>query len=146
MPDLSLLPPSATIDGADLLIGGCSLTEIAAEFGTPAFVIDETALRARARAYVDGLTRRHERGRVCFATKSFPSASLLAVLATEGLGFDVVGAGELQMALAAGADPAGIVMHGNAKSDQDIQAAIEAGIGYIVVDGTDDVDRISAFA
>jgi diaminopimelate decarboxylase len=146
MADLSLLPSSATIDGLDLRVGGCSLTEIAAEFGTPAFVIDEGALRDRARAYADGVTRRHPRSRVCFATKSFPSASMLAVLASEGLGFDVVGEGELQMALAAGADPKLIVMHGNAKSDEDIKAALAAGIGYIVVDGFDDIDRIAAFA
>ena len=146
MPDLSLLPSSAAIDGADLRVGGCSLTEIAAEFGTPTFVIDEGALRDRARAYADGVARRHPRSRVCFATKSFPSASMLAVLASEGLGFDVVGDGELQMALAAGADPELIVMHGNAKSDEDIKAALAAGIGYIVVDGFDDIDRIAAFA
>jgi diaminopimelate decarboxylase len=146
MPDLSLLPPSARIDGDDLLVGGCSLTELAAEFGTPAFVVDEAALRARARAFADGLSRRHPRSRVCYATKSFPSVSMLAVLASEGLGFDVVGAGELQIALAAGADPSLIVMHGNAKSDEDIKAALSAGIGYIVVDGFDDIDRIAAFA
>jgi diaminopimelate decarboxylase len=146
MPDLSLLPATAAIHGPDLLIGGCSLADVAAEFGTPAFVIDETALRQRARAYADGLSSRHARSRVCFATKSFPSASMLAVMASEGLGFDVVGAGELRIALAAGSDPASIVMHGNAKSDEDILAAIEPGIGYIVVDGFDDIDRIAAFA
>ncbi len=146
MPDLSLLPATAVIDGPDLLIGGCSMAEIAAEFGTPAFVIDEAALRQRARAYADGLSSRHARSRVCFAAKSFPSASMVAVMASEGLGFDVVGAGELRIALAAGADPASIVMHGNAKSDEDIQAAIDAEIGYIVVDGFDDIDRIAAFA
>jgi diaminopimelate decarboxylase len=146
MADLSLLPPSAVIDGDDLRIGGCSLTELAAEFGTPAFVIDEQALRDRARAYVDGLASRHPRSRVCFATKSFPSASMISVLASEGLGLDVVGAGELAIALAAGADPAGIVMHGNAKSDEDIQAALDAEIGYIIVDGLDDIDRISRLA
>ena len=58
MTDPSLLPASATIDGADLRIGGCSLTELAAEFGTPAFIIDEQALRDRARAYLDGLDAR----------------------------------------------------------------------------------------
>jgi diaminopimelate decarboxylase len=146
MTDLSLLPASATIDGADLRIGGCSLTELAAEFGTPAFVIDEQALRDRASAYRDGLTARHPGGRVCFAMKSFPSASMISVLASEGLGLDVVGAGELRIALAAGADPAGIVMHGNAKSDDDIQAALDAGIGYIIVDGFDDIERIARLA
>lgn len=146
MPDLSLLPPSATIDGNDLRIGGCSLRQIAAEFGTPAFVFDEQALRDRARAFADGLGSRHSRSRVCFATKAFPSASMIAVLASEGLGFDVVGEGELRIALAGGADPATIVMHGNAKSDQDIAAALDAGIGYIVVDGFDDIDRIERLA
>ena len=146
MPDLSLLPASATIAGDDLYIGGCSLTEIAAEFGTPTFVFDEQALRDRARAFVDGLSSRHPRSRVCFATKSFPSSSMISILAGEGLGFDVVGAGELRVVLAGGADPAKIVMHGNAKSDEDIQAALDAGIGYIVVDGFDDIDRIARLA
>jgi diaminopimelate decarboxylase len=146
MTDLSLLPPSAVIDGADLRIGGCSLSELAAEFGTPAFIIDEQALRGRARAFRDGLSARHTRSGVCFATKSFPSASMISVLASEGLGLDVVGAGELLIALAAGADPAGIVMHGNAKSDADIQAALDAQIGYIIVDGMDDIERIDRLA
>jgi diaminopimelate decarboxylase len=146
MHDLSLLPPSAAIDGNDLRIGDCSLTEVAAEFGTPAFVFDEQALRARARAFADGLAQRHRRSRVCFATKSFPSSSMIGILASEGLGFDVVGEGELRIALAGGADPGKIVMHGNAKSDEDIQAALDAGIGYIVVDGFDDIDRIATLA
>lgn len=146
MPDLSLLPPSAAIDGDDLRIGGCSLTEVAAEFGTPAFVFDEQALRNRARAFVDGLTSRYPHSRVCFATKSFPSASMISILAEEGLGFDVVGEGELRIALAGGADPASVVMHGNAKSDEDIAAAVDARIGYIVVDGFDDIDRIKRLA
>jgi diaminopimelate decarboxylase len=146
MADLSLLPPSATIDGADLRIGGCSLTELAAEFGTPAFIIDEQALRDRARAYRAGLAARHPRSRVCFAMKSFPSASMISVLTSEGLGLDVVGAGELRIALAAGADPAGIVMHGNAKSDEDIRTALDAEIGYIIVDGLDDIERIDRLA
>jgi diaminopimelate decarboxylase len=146
MTDLSLLPPSAVIDGTDLLIGGCSLAELAAEFGTPAFVIDEQALRDRARAYVDGLAARHPRGRACFATKAFPSASMISVLTSEALGLDVVGAGELRIALAAGADPSGILMHGNAKSDADIQAALDARIGFIIVDGFDDIERIDRLA
>lgn len=146
MADLSLLPPSATVDGDDLRIGGVSLRDLAAEFGTPAQVIDETALRARAREYVAAFASRHPASRVFFATKAFPSASILRVLAGEGLGLDVVGAGELRLALAAGVDPARILMHGNAKSDDDIQAALDGRIGYIVVDGFDDIDRISRLA
>ena len=92
------------------------------------------------------MTSRHPRSRVCFAVKSFPSVSMIRVLVSEGLGCDVVGAGELRMALAAGADPATIVMHGNAKTDPDIAAALGAAIGYIVVDGPDDIDRIERLA
>jgi diaminopimelate decarboxylase len=142
-PDLSLLPPSAVVEGEDLLIGGCSLRELAVEFGTPAYVLDEQALRSRAREYRDALTARHPRGQVCFATKAYPSASVISVLAGEGLGCDVVGGGELRIALAAGVAPANIVMHGNAKTDDDIQAALDARIGYIAVDGFDDIDRIA---
>lgn len=146
MPDLSLLPPSAVIDGDDLRIGGCLLTDVADRFGTPAYVIDTDALRARAHEYISALTSRHSRGHVCFAVKAYPSVSVIRELVRAGLGCDVVGAGELRLALAAGADPATIVMHGNAKSDEDIVAALEAGIGYIAVDGFDDIDRIARFA
>ncbi len=146
MPDLSLLPPSAVIDGEDLLIGGCRLAEIAAEFGTPAYVFDEQALRDRAGEYLDAMTSRHGRSRSCFAVKAFPSVAMIRVLVESGLGCDVVGAGELRLSLAAGADPATIVMHGNAKSDADIKAALDARIGYIVVDGFDDIDRIERLA
>src|SRR5579871_6256117 len=103
MPDLSLLPPSAEIDGTDLRVGGCSLTEIAEQFGTPAYVFDEQALRDRAREYLAAMTSRHSRSRVCFAVKAYPSVSMIKVLSAEGLGCDVVGAGELRLALAAGA-------------------------------------------
>jgi diaminopimelate decarboxylase len=146
MPDLSLFPPSATVAGDDLQVGGCSLREIAERFGTPAYVIDEQALRSRARDYLAAFTRRHARSRVSFAVKAYPSASMISFLAREGLGFDVVGGGELRLALAAGVDPATIIMHGNAKTDDDIQAALDARIGYIAVDGFDDIDRIEKFA
>jgi diaminopimelate decarboxylase len=145
-PDLSLLPPSAAIDGEDLRIGGCLLGDLASQFGTPTFVIDEQALRARARQYLHAFASRHSRSAICFAAKAYPSASIIRVLAQEGIGCDVVGGGELRIALAAGVDPGKIVMHGNAKSDDDIRAAIDARIGYIVVDGFDDIDRIEKLA
>jgi diaminopimelate decarboxylase len=146
MLDLTLFPPSAEVKGDDLLVGGCSLRALAERFGTPAFVLDEQSLRARAREYLAALTSRHPRSRVCFAVKAFPSISMIRILAAEGMGCDVVGGGELRLALAAGADPATILMHGNAKTDDDIRAALRAGIGYIVVDGFDDIDRIERLA
>jgi diaminopimelate decarboxylase len=146
MADLSLLPPSAAIEGDDLRIGGCLLSEVAERFGTPAYVIDEQALRDRAREYMDAMLSRHPRSRVCFAVKAYPSVAMIKVLVAAGLGCDVVGAGELRLALAAGAEPASVVMHGNAKSDEDIAAALDARIGYIVIDGFDDIDRIERLA
>jgi diaminopimelate decarboxylase len=146
VPGLSLLPASAAVDGDDLRIGGVSLRDLAAEFGTPAYVIDEACLRGRAREYAGAFASRHPRSRVCFAVKAYPSASVLRILVQEGLGCDVVGAGELRIALAAGADPDLIVMHGNAKSDADIAAALRARIGLIAVDGPDDIDRIARLA
>jgi diaminopimelate decarboxylase len=144
--DLALFPPTTTIEGADLRVGDCSLTAISQDFGTPVFVIDEAALRSRAREYIQEFKNQHSRSRICFAVKSFPSASIIRVLAEEGVGCDVVGAGELRIAQAGGADPAMIVMHGNAKTDDDIRAAIDAHIGYIVVDGFDDIRRIEKLA
>ena len=146
MPDLSLLPPSAAIEGDDLRIGGCLLSDLAERFGTPCFVLDEQALRARARAYVDSMASGHPRSAVYFAVKAYPSASVIRILVEEGLGCDVVGGGELRIALAAGADPARILMHGNAKTDDDIRAALDARIRFIVVDGFDDIDRIERLA
>jgi len=146
MPDLSLLPESAIVVGEDLRIGGCLLSEVAEQFGTPAYVFDEQALRDRAATYQNAMTSRHRDSRVCFAVKAYPSVSMIRILAAQGVGCDVVGAGELMLALAAGADPATIVMHGNAKSDDDIKAALDARIAYIVVDGFDDIDRIERLA
>jgi diaminopimelate decarboxylase len=74
------------------LVGGCLVSEIARQYGTPAYVVDETALRSRARDYLEAFTSRHPRSRICFAVKAYPSASIIRVLAQEGLGCDVVGA------------------------------------------------------
>ena len=77
-----------------------------------------------------------------FASKALPCAPVTRILAEEGLGCDVASAGELAIALAAGFDPAHILLHGNAKSDRDIGDALAAGVGVIVIDGPDDVDRL----
>jgi diaminopimelate decarboxylase len=137
---------AATTDDGRLAIGGCALADVAAEFGTPAFVVDERDLRETARAYLDAFARRHPRTHVHFASKALPCAPVTRLLAEEGLGCDVASAGELAIALAAGFPPAEILLHGNAKSDEDITAALEAGVGVIVIDGPDDVDRLERLA
>lgn len=145
--DLSLYPEGTRLDDRGrLLIGGCAVADLAEQYGTPAYLIDEGALRRRARDYVRAFRERHEDSLVLFASKSFPSASVIGVVADEGCGVDTAAAGELRLALAAGADPSRAVFHGNAKTDEDIRAAIEARVRYLVVDNLDDVERIARIA
>jgi diaminopimelate decarboxylase len=145
--DLSLYPPHADVDHSGFLtLAGCRVADLANQYGTPAYVVDAVGLRARAQAFHDALTSRHPRGRVLFASKSFPTPSVMALVAEGGCGLDVAGLGELLAAERAGVDPGNVVLHGNAKSDAEIAKAIEMGLGYVVVDNLDDVVRISRLA
>jgi diaminopimelate decarboxylase len=142
---LSLFPPGSDVDADGMLrVGGCRADALADEFGTPVMVVDERALRARAREYATELAARWPRSRVVFASKAFPCTAVQRVMVEEGLGLDVAGGGEIVTALAAGADPALLVLHGNAKSDEEIAMVAEHGIGLVAVDNADDVDRLEA--
>ena len=125
-----------------LEVGGCDLTELAREFGTPAYVVSEDDLRTRARAFVAAVAERHVDSNVTFASKAFPCTAVYRTLAEEGLGCDVASGGELSLALRAGFDPARIHLHGNAKSRAELAAAIDAGVGYVVLDSFDDLERL----
>ena len=140
---LSLFPEGTSLDvDGELLLGGCRADALAAQFGTPAYVVDEDSLRAQARRYRDTLSAAWPRSSVVFASKAFPCTAAYRVMADEGLSVDVAGGGELVMALAGGMDPARLVMHGNAKTDDELAMAVEAGVGTIVLDNTDDIDRL----
>ncbi len=139
---LELFATGASVDGEELVVGGCHASELAASFGTPALIIDEGALRARARRYRDGLASRWPNSQVVWASKSLPCTALYRVMHEEGLGIDVAGGGELVMALSAGADPATFVLHGNAKTDRELEMAVAAGVGTVVIDNFDDIDRL----
>ncbi len=140
---LELCPPgSGMADDGTLTVAGCRADDLAAEFGTPVLVVAEPALRARAREYVTELGRRWANSRVVFASKAFPCTAVQRVMVQEGLGLDVAGGGEIRTALKAGVDPALIVLHGNAKSVDELTLAVDRGIGLVVVDGPDDVDRL----
>ncbi|MBT2511415.1 diaminopimelate decarboxylase [Streptomyces sp. ISL-98] len=140
---LGLFPPgTALTPTGELLIGGCRVTDLAERFGTPALIVDEAALRHRARRYADGLAARWEKSRVAFASKAFPCTAVYRLLAEEGLSIDVAGGGELALALAGGVDPASLVVHGNAKTEAELRMAMEAGAGLIVIDNLDDIDRL----
>ena len=142
---VGLFPPGTRIDDdGTLVVGGCRLDEIAGEFGTPVLVVAEQAIRQRAREYRAGLTARWPDSQVVFASKAFPCTAVQRAMVEEGLWIDVAGGGEIITALAAGADAATMVLHGNAKTTEEIQLAVEAGVGTVVVDNFDDIDRLEA--
>ncbi|MGH8838007.1 MAG: diaminopimelate decarboxylase [Jiangellaceae bacterium] len=127
-----------------LVVGGCRLDVLAQEYGTPVLVVVEESLRERARAYRSGLAARWPNSQVVFASKAFPSTAVQRVMVSEGLWIDVAGGGEIVTALAAGADPATLVLHGNAKTTEELRLAIDSGVGTVVIDNVDDIDRLEA--
>jgi diaminopimelate decarboxylase len=127
-----------------LQIGGCDAVELAREFGTPAYIVSEDDLRARAQTFVEAFRARTTDFDVLFASKAFPCTAVLRVLAQEGLGCDVASGGELALALRGGFDPARIYLHGNAKSIAELRFARESRVGHIVVDNADEVERLEA--
>ena len=128
-------------------VGGCDTIELAREFGTPAYVVAEDDLRARARAFRQaGRDAGHEDFHVVFASKAFPCTAVLRLFAREGLWCDVASGGELHLALHAGFAPERIVMHGNAKSEGELRMALEHRIGLIVIDNFDEIERLERLA
>lgn len=137
--DLSLFPRTATVDARGALsIGGVPVGEVAARFGTPVFVYDETHLRETCREAV----RSFGPDNVVYATKAFLCTAMARLAHEEGLLLDVATGGELHVALHAGVPGDRCVMHGNNKSDEELSAAMSAGVRHIVVDSFDEIDRI----
>jgi diaminopimelate decarboxylase len=126
-----------------LEVGGCDTIELAREFGTPAYVVAEDDLRVRARAFLAAArSEGHEDLAVVFASKAFPCSAVLALFAQEGLWCDVASGGELHLALKAGFPPERIVLHGNAKSEAELRMALQRGVGLIVLDNFDEIERL----
>ncbi len=136
-----LLPDSAEVVAGRLQIGGCDLLDLAAELGTPLFVYDEEQLRARCREAVavfgDG---------VAYATKAFLCAAMARLAHEEGMCLDVATGGEMHVALHAGVPADRLVLHGNNKSMAELRMAVESGVGRIVVDSFDELDRLDVLA
>jgi diaminopimelate decarboxylase len=125
-----------------LEVGGCDVIELAREFGTPAYVYAEDDMRARARAYLEAFRARVEYYEVIYASKAFPCTAAYRLFAEEGLSTDVASGGELHLALAGGFDPKRIHMHGNNKTRAELDYALSAGVGHIVVDSFDEIERL----
>jgi diaminopimelate decarboxylase len=141
--DPDLWPVTAQVDVAGrLCVGGVSLCELADQYGTPAYVVDEADFRYRARHYRTTL-----RGtRVVYAGKALLTTEVARWVSDEGLGLDVCSEGELAVAVAAGMDPRALVMHGNAKSTCELKAAAAAGVGRIVIDSGTEIALLASQA
>jgi len=140
-------PLGTTINAAGHIeVGGCDLVELAREVGTPAYVVAEDDLRARARAFREAFAAQAPGVHLSFATKAFPCTAVLRTLAEEGIGADVASGGELHLALRAGVAPEQIILHGNAKSERELVEALDAGVGTIVLDNADELTRLERLA
>jgi diaminopimelate decarboxylase len=129
---------TAAVDPSGRLrVGGVDLVDLAEEMGTPLFAYDEAHLRSRCReaveAWGDG---------VHYATKAFLCKAMARLAYEEGMGLDVSTGGELHVALSAGVPAECLVLHGNNKSDQELASALDAGVGRIVIDSFDEIERL----
>jgi diaminopimelate decarboxylase len=143
----STMPSTAAVrDDGRLSIGGCDALELAREFGTPVYVIDESDIRLHARTYLEAFASRDQRAEVVYASKALPVAAVLNVVSEEGLSCEATTSGELTLALRSGFPPPRLLLHGNARSEAELKMALDAGVGRIVIDSFDDIDRLERLA
>jgi len=132
-----LLPDSALVVDGRLTIGGCDVEQLARTHGTPLFIYDEDHLRARCREAVSAFG-----GNVAYASKAFLCTAMAKLAYAEGMAIDVSTGGEMYVAMHAGVPADRLVLHGNNKSDHELEEALKQGVGRIVVDSWDEVHRI----
>jgi diaminopimelate decarboxylase len=139
---------SSVTTGAELSIAGISAKDLAKEFGTPTFFIDEADFRARALAWNEALKEAFgdKAGTVYYASKAFSCTEVARWIKDLGIGIDVSTGGEMAVALAGGIDPKKIEVHGNNKSIAEIEKAISVGVETIVIDSMYEIDRVAGAA
>ncbi|MDR0530824.1 MAG: diaminopimelate decarboxylase [Oscillospiraceae bacterium] len=130
-----------------LTIGGADAIDLAREFGTPLYVLDETQVRQNCRAYKEAIAKFYGgHGLPLYASKALSCKALCRIAQEEGMGLDVVSAGELYTALQAGFDPANIYFHGNNKTRFELEYALRERVGFIVVDNLTELETLSGLA
>ena len=149
--DPAVWPATARRDDAGVLeIAGVPAADLAERFGTPLYVVDESEVRARARrtltAFRTAAERHGTQARVYYAGKAFLSTEVVRWVTEEGLAVDVCSGGELAVALRAGADASRLGFHGNNKSVEELEAAVAAGVGSVVVDSEIEIERLARVA
>ena len=129
-----------------LMLGGCDAVDLAAQFGTPLYVMEEDKIRAVCKGYVSAIDGYKGGGKALFAGKAFMTTAMCKIVQSEGLGLDVVSGGELYVAMNAGVDLKNVYLHGNNKTPADLRMAVEAGIGRIVIDSANEIQLLAAIA
>ncbi|UKO98006.1 diaminopimelate decarboxylase [Nostoc sp. UHCC 0870] len=132
-PNQELLPLTATVNSDGCLeIGGCDVTTLVQQFGSPLYILDEETLRTACQQYRDSFQKYYQgESQVLYASKAWNCLAVDAIIASEGLGIDVVSGGELYTALTAGISPEKIYLHGNNKSREELTFAIESGVTIV---------------
>lgn len=145
--NISLFPATAAVNDADhLTLGGCDVADLAAEYGTPLYVFDEDTLRGMCREFAREFGSRYPDSRVAYASKAFVNPAIARLVAEEGLGLDVVSAGELAVAKAVDFPADKIYFHGNNKTPDELEFALEYGIGQIVADSFHELTLLDEMA
>ncbi len=146
-PNQEILPLSAQVNSRDCLeIGGCDVTALVERFGSPLYILDELTVRTACRQYRDAMASYYPgESLVLYASKAWNSLAVCAIVASEGLGIDVVSGGELYTALQAGVSPEKLYLHGNNKSRAELELAIESGC-TIVVDSWLELETLANIA
>ena len=140
MPEASPWPASAIVDGEGLAIAGVGAVELAARHGTPLLVFDLADVRARMRRVRTAFPR------AAYAVKAFTGHAILRLAAEEGLDLLCASGGEVEACLRAGVRAPAIQLHGNAKTDAELELAVEAGIGLVIADGLGELERLDRIA
>jgi diaminopimelate decarboxylase len=144
---MDIFPDTTEVRDGHLVIGGCDLVDLAERYGTPLYVFDEQSLLTRARGYRDALRQAYPAAStVCYASKAYSAPWILALLAGEGLGLDVVSGGELHVGLRARFPRERIYFHGNNKGEDELKLALTERIGRIVIDNLDEVALLGRLA
>ena len=147
MSRLSLFPSTAEVNNqGHLLIGGCDTVDLAAEFGTPLYLFDEFGLRSKCAEFKAELGRRYKDTTVIYAAKAFMNGAMATIFKEEGLGLDVVSAGELGIAQSVGFPLDRVYFHGNNKSAEELKWALRCGVGRIVVDNFHELGMLTEMA
>ncbi|MFN3974838.1 MAG: diaminopimelate decarboxylase [Dehalococcoidia bacterium] len=142
-----LLPHTAqATDKGHLAIGGCDVADLAQRFGTPLYIFDEETLRRQCRAFRQAFRSAYPNSQVIYACKAYISPFLARLFQEEGLGLDIVSGGELAVARAVEFPPENIFFHGNNKTPQEVQDALDYRIGRFVVDNFQELDLLERLA